>query len=54
MEASETGNPPLDGQVALVSGGLGDIGRATALALHRAGARVAVRDLAPVRTCRQM
>lgn len=54
MEASETGNPPLDGQVALVSGGLGDIGRATALALHRAGARVAVSDLAPVRTGRRM
>jgi len=54
MEASETGNLPLEGQVAVVSGGLGDIGRATAQALRAAGARVAVSDLLPARSVRGM
>jgi NAD(P)-dependent dehydrogenase (short-subunit alcohol dehydrogenase family) len=36
----------LDGKVALVTGGGGDIGRATALAMVREGARVAVADVA--------
>src|SRR5216683_5379889 len=36
----------LDGKVALVTGGGGDIGRATALAMVREGARIAVADLA--------
>ena len=36
----------LDGKVALVTGGGGDIGRATALAMVREGARLAVADLA--------
>ncbi|HEY8872647.1 MAG TPA: glucose 1-dehydrogenase [Stellaceae bacterium] len=38
----------LDGKVALVTGGGGDIGRATALAMVREGARLAVADLAAV------
>ncbi|MFO1449501.1 MAG: SDR family oxidoreductase [Opitutaceae bacterium] len=54
MEASATGKRPLDGQVALVSGGLGDIGRATARALHEAGARVAISDLPPVKVARAL
>ena len=45
MEASATGNLLLRGHVAIVSGGLGDIGRAVAHALHAAGARVALSDL---------
>lgn len=45
MAALETGE--LSGAVAVVSGGLGDIGRATAHALLAAGARVAISDLAP-------
>ncbi|GMU21603.1 MAG: putative short chain dehydrogenase/reductase [Phycisphaerae bacterium] len=36
---------PLNGQVAIISGGLGDIGRAIALELARQGAEVAVGDL---------
>lgn len=35
----------LDGQVAIISGGLGDIGRATALELARRGADVALGDV---------
>lgn len=35
----------LDGQVAIVTGGGGAIGRAMALTLHRAGARIVVADL---------
>lgn len=46
MEASETGELQCQGQVAVISGGLGDIGRATALALREAGATVAICDLA--------
>lgn len=49
MAASATGERPLAGQVAVVSGGLGDIGRATARALQAAGAVVAVSDIVPVR-----
>ena len=36
---------PLEGQVAIISGGLGDIGRAIALELARRGADVAVGDI---------
>ena len=48
MEAWETGNPlsrTLHKQVALISGGLGDIGRAIALELGRRGADVAISDV---------
>src|SRR5687767_4659867 len=37
----------LTGQVAIISGGLGDIGRATAMELARRGADVAVSDIRP-------
>jgi glucose 1-dehydrogenase len=37
----------LRGQVAVISGGLGDIGRATALELARRGADIAVSDIRP-------
>ncbi|MBA2481851.1 MAG: SDR family oxidoreductase [Planctomycetes bacterium] len=37
----------LDGRVAIISGGLGDIGRAIARALAQAGARVALGDVRP-------
>lgn len=40
-------NKPLTGQTALISGGLGDIGRAVALALAQRGAAVAVCDVRP-------
>ncbi len=39
--------PTFKGQVAIVSGGLGDIGRATAIELARHGAAVAVGDIRP-------
>ncbi|MBV9485964.1 MAG: SDR family oxidoreductase [Frankiaceae bacterium] len=39
------GTQQLDGQVAIVTGGAGDIGRATAAALITAGARVVVADV---------
>ena len=39
----------LDGKSALITGGGGGIGRATALVLAREGARVAVADCAPTR-----
>src|SRR4051812_47181635 len=38
-------NQTLEGEVAIISGGLGDIGRAIALELARRGARVAVGDV---------
>src|SRR5690349_21123442 len=38
---------PLQGQIAVISGGLGDIGRATALELARRGADIAVSDIRP-------
>src|SRR5688500_12673590 len=38
--------PELDGQVAAISGGLGDIGRACALELARRGADIAIFDAA--------
>lgn len=38
-------HPPLDGQTAIISGGLGDIGRAIALEFARQGADVAVGDV---------
>ena len=38
---------PLNGQVAIISGGLGDIGRATALELARRGADVSLSDIRP-------
>lgn len=53
MEASATGNRPLRGQVAVISGGLGDIGRATAQVLRAAGATVALGDLAPAEAARR-
>ena len=39
----------LDGKVALVTGGASGIGRATAMAMAREGARVAVSDLSKER-----
>jgi NAD(P)-dependent dehydrogenase (short-subunit alcohol dehydrogenase family) len=51
--ASATGELPLHGQVAVISGGLGDIGRATALALHAAGAAVALSDIHPAAVARE-
>ncbi|HRE79831.1 MAG TPA: SDR family oxidoreductase [Opitutaceae bacterium] len=53
MEASATGNTPSQGPTAVISGGLGDIGRAIAIALRAAGARVALSDLAPAKTAAQ-
>jgi glucose 1-dehydrogenase len=53
MAASATGNAPLRGQIAVVSGGLGDIGRATAHALSAAGATVALSDLPPAAAARR-
>jgi glucose 1-dehydrogenase len=47
MEASATGNSLLSNQVAVISGGLGDIGRATARVLQAEGARVALCDIQP-------
>ena len=37
-------DPPLQGQLCVVTGGASGIGRATALALARAGARIAIAD----------
>jgi NAD(P)-dependent dehydrogenase (short-subunit alcohol dehydrogenase family) len=37
----------LSGQIAIITGGLGDIGRATALELARRGADVAISDIVP-------
>src|SRR5690242_3456755 len=45
MWADADASRRLDGQVAIVTGGGGAIGRAISLALHRAGARVVVADL---------
>ncbi len=42
----------LAGQVAVISGGAGDIGRAIARRLHAQGARVALGDILPARTIR--
>lgn len=53
MEASVTGKL-LAGHVAVLSGGLGDIGRATAFALAAAGARVALCDIRPVAEARRL
>ena len=47
MAVSATGKAPLTGQVAVISGGLGDIGRACAQALRAAGAAVALSDVRP-------
>jgi len=49
LSHSSSGND-LQGQVALISGGLGDIGRAIAHALRAAGAEVALSDLPPAST----
>ena len=54
MAALATGNSPLAGQVAVISGGLGDIGRATAQALTAAGARVALSDIQPASAAHRM
>jgi glucose 1-dehydrogenase len=50
MEASAIGRIQLDGQVAVISGGLGDIGMATARVLRAAGASVALSDIHPSAT----
>jgi NAD(P)-dependent dehydrogenase (short-subunit alcohol dehydrogenase family) len=54
MAASATGNSLLANRVAVISGGLGDIGRATARVLQAAGARVALSDLKPTNEAARM
>jgi glucose 1-dehydrogenase len=46
-KSSYSPEPSLRDQVAIISGGLGDIGRATALELARRGAHVALSDIRP-------